>query len=72
MITSIQLSSETKSELEKLKNSKESYEDIIKKLLDEYRKENELNLLRESYIEMNDLNLKIAKEGEGIDDELWD
>ena len=67
MVTTIQLNENVKRELDKLKSSKETYEDAILNLMKiarENKKEQE-KLLIEGCKEMYDDMLEIAKEWEG-------
>lgn len=69
MITTIQISSETKKILDEIKSNKETYEQLILKLLlekESKRKEFE-ELLSEGYTQMAEENLKIEKEFEKIE-----
>lgn len=76
MITTIQINSDVKNALNKMKDSsKESYEEIIVKMIhfveEQKRKQNEL--LIEGYKEMAEDSLKICKEWEATDAELdWE
>lgn len=69
MITTIQISSETKKILDEIKSNKETYEQLILKLLLE--KESKIKefeeLLAEGYTQMAEENLKIEKEFEKIE-----
>ena len=67
MVTSIQLNEDVKKALDRLKSNKETYEDIIVKMInqvDEQKRKQE-ELLIEGCKEMYDDMLKIAKEWEG-------
>ena len=70
MVTTIQINEDVKSELDKLKSKKESYEQIIVNLLkiaqESKRKQEEL--LIEGCKVMAEENLKITKEFEAIED----
>jgi len=69
MITTIQISSETKKILDGLKSNRETYEQLILNLLFEKeskRKEFE-ELLEEGYSEMSKENLKIEEEFKKIE-----
>ncbi|MBT4136173.1 hypothetical protein HOD75_01745 [archaeon] len=70
MVTTIQINENIKSELDKLKSKKESYEEIIINLLkiaqESKRKQEEL--LIEGCKEMAEENLKITREFEAIED----
>lgn len=70
MITTIQISEDLKEILQNYKlNSRETYEDVIKRLIEDKKKseENKIMLLREGYEEMYSLSKKIADEFENID-----
>ena len=64
MITTIQIHEKTKSELDSIKREKETYEEIIVRLIDSEEKQKRLNknLLIEGYKEMAEDNLKTTKE----------
>lgn len=67
MVTTIQLNEDVKKSLDKLKTNKETYEEIILKLMQivEKQKREQEQLLIEGYKEMAEESLKIAKEWEG-------
>ena len=70
MITTIQVNDELKKSLEKLKQSKkDSYEEVIVRLVREIEKIRRLNkkLMIEGAKEMAEESLKITKEWEAID-----
>lgn len=70
MITTIQISEDLKEILQNYKlNSRETYEDVIKRLIEDKKKseENKIMLLREGYEDMYSLSKKIADEFENID-----
>lgn len=68
MISSIQLSEETKKKLHMLKENKtESYESVINRLLEKEEKENFEELMKQGYIETAEENLKLCKEMEVLD-----
>jgi predicted CopG family antitoxin len=70
MVTTIQISEDLRDRLQKYKkSSKESYEDVIKELIEEKEssKNNEVNLLREGYEEMYGLSKEINYDFEDID-----
>jgi hypothetical protein len=79
MISSIQLSRQTKELLDRIRTSpRESYEDIIVGMINEKEKQKKdfEELMIEGYKEMADDDLKMAKEWEstlmdGLDDEDW-
>jgi len=71
MITTIQIDDAVKKALERMKeSSKESYEDVVVKLISEkelaWRRQEEL--LIEGCMEMAEENLKITREFEAIED----
>lgn len=69
-ITSIQIRENVKSQLDKLKENRESYEDIILKLMQnsEKNKREQEALLIEGCKVMAEESLKITKEFEAIED----
>lgn len=75
MITTIQVHEKLKNELDMLKEGRESYEDVISRLLEtleELKRSDEKLLIRECK-EMAKDNLKMTKEWEHIDAELeWE
>ena len=76
MVTTIQLNENVKSELDKLKSNKETYEQVILNLMKttEECKKNREELLIEGCKAMSKENLKITKEFEAIenlDDWEW-
>ncbi|MEK6861199.1 MAG: antitoxin VapB family protein [Nanoarchaeota archaeon] len=74
MITSIQIHEEIKRELDTLKESnKESYEDIIKRLIESVEKQKRIRteLLIEGYKEMARESLDITKEW-AVTETNWD
>ena len=76
MITSIQIHEKVKKELDSLKeNSKETYEDVIVKMMKsiEKNKREQKKLLIEGYKEMAEESLKINKEFEAIEEDFdWE
>ena len=75
MVTTIQLNENVKSELDKLKSNKETYEQIILNLLkiSQECKKNQEELLIEGCKVMDEENLKITKEFEAIEDlDSWE
>jgi|GEM_PF-1897067 len=73
MITSIQIHDNVKKQLDQLKEtSKESYEEIIIKMIHaiEKQKREMKQLLKQGYEEMAEENLKMLKEWSAIDNEL--
>jgi predicted CopG family antitoxin len=75
MVTTIQINENVKSELDKLKSDKETYEQVIIELMrmsEEYKRRQE-KLLIEGYKEMADESLKITKEFENIEGDFdWE
>ena len=80
MITTIQLNEDVKKALDRIKSSKETYEQVIISLMEiaeKYKREQE-KLLIEGYKEMAEESLRIAKEWEGTlmdgldKNEKWD
>lgn len=70
MITTIQITNELKGELQKYKkSSKDTYEDVIKKLILEKKNSKiyENNILKEGYEEIYGLSKKINEDFENID-----
>ena len=69
MITTIQINEDVKKELDKLKSNRETYEQLILKLIQtsEECKRKQKKLLIEGYEEMAEESLKITKEFEGIE-----
>ncbi len=70
MVTTIQLNEDVKKILDRLKTGKETYEEVILKLMEiaeKYKREQE-QLLIEGCKEMAEENLKITKEFEAIED----
>ncbi len=77
MVTTIQLNEKTKAKLDKLKSKKETYEQVIVKLMNEAEKNKrrQKELLIEGYKEMAEDSLKICREWKHADAELdweWD
>lgn len=75
MITSIQIHEKVKKELDSLKHSKETYEDVIVKMMKviEKNKREQKKLLIEGYKEMAEESLKINKEFEAIEEDFdWE
>ncbi len=73
MITTIQIHENVKNELENLKENRESYEDVIVKLISllEKQKRNNNELIIQGYKEMSDESLKISKEFESVEND-WE
>jgi predicted CopG family antitoxin len=78
VITTIQLNESVKNELDKLKDKKETYEEVILNLMKiaEKQKREQEQLMIEGCKEMAEESLKIAKEWEGtlmdgLEDEKW-
>jgi predicted CopG family antitoxin len=75
MITTIQLSEKVKNSLGKLKEAKESYEDVIVKLIRDAEKvkRKNIDLMIEGAKETAEESLKITKEFESIDEDFdWE
>ncbi len=70
MVTTIQLNEDVKKILDRLKIGKQTYEDVILKLMEiaEKSKREQEQLLIEGCKEMAEENLKITKEFEAIED----
>ena len=70
MITTIQINSEVKNAMDKMKSGKETYEQLILNLMysAEKQKKEQEKLLIEGYKEMAEESLKITKEFEAIED----
>ncbi len=70
MITTIQINSEVKNAMDKMKSGKETYEQLILNLMynAEKQKRNQEQLIIEGCKEMAEENLKITKEFEAIED----
>ena len=73
MITTIQIHEKVKKELDKIKEEKESYEEVILKLMEkvEIEKRKNKELLIEGYKEMAEDSLKINEEWSNADVD-WD
>ena len=73
MITTIQIHEKVKQELDTLKKNKESYEQVISKLLElvEKQKRSHNGLLIEGYKEMAEESLKVTKEWSKTE-KVWD
>ena len=80
MVTTIQLSENVKKDLDRFKQGKKAYEDVIIELIshiDNSQKERE-KLLKEEAIALSEESLKISKEWEGAlmdgldKDEKWE
>ncbi len=70
MVTTIQLNEEVKKELDRLKNSKQTYEEVIlslMKIAEEHKRKQE-GLLIEGCKEMAEESLKVTQEFETIED----
>ena len=75
MVTTIQLNEDVKSALDRLKTSKETYEEVILKLMDATEKHNreQEQLLIEGCKVMAEESLKITREFEAIEDiDSWE
>ena len=73
MVTTIQLNENVKKALERMKNAKESYEEVIVKMitqLEKQKREHE-QLMIEGCKEMAEESLRITKEFEAINDD-WE
>lgn len=70
MVTSIQIHEKVKKELDYLKQERESYEQVIERLIERFEKQKrtDKNLLIESCKVMAEESLKITKEFEAIED----
>jgi len=70
MVTTIQVSEKLKNSLERMKEDKESYEQVIFKMMNflEQQKKEQVELMIEGCKEMAEESLKIAKEFEAIED----
>ncbi len=73
MVTSIQIHEEAKQQLNSLKKRRESYEDLILRLVEsvELQKRNQNKLVVEGYKEMAKESLKVTKEWSSVDKD-WD
>ncbi len=70
MITTIQISDDVKSVLQKYKkSSKSTYEDVIKDLIDNYEKSqrDDIMVLREGYEEMYGLSQEVSDDWDDLD-----
>jgi predicted CopG family antitoxin len=75
MITSIQIHENVKNELDRLKEGKQTYEEVILKIIKtvEQQKRGQKELLIEGCKEMAKENIKIMKEFSTVDNELdWE
>lgn len=75
MITTIQLNENVKNSLDKLKNNKETYEEVILNLMKfvEKAKREQEQLLIEGYKEMAEESLKICREFDAIEEDFdWE
>lgn len=75
MITTIQLSEQTKNSLNEIKLERETYESLIIRMMQllEIKKRQQEELLIEGYKEMAEESLKIAKEFEAIEEDFdWE
>jgi len=75
MVTTIQLNENVKNALDRLKNNKETYEEVILNLMkiSEKCKREQEQLLIEGYKEMAEESLRITKEWEATDANLdWE
>ena len=65
MVTTIQLNENVKKALDRIKSDKETYEEVIVKLIDKADGYKMDELLKEEALEMAEESLKISKEWEG-------
>lgn len=75
MITTIQIHKDVKKSLDKFKENKESYEEVILELMQAFEKQKrqQKELLIEGYKEMAEESLKITKEFEAIEEDFdWE
>ena len=75
MITSIQIHENVKNELDRLKEGRQTYEEVILNIIKlvEQQKRRQKELLIEGYKEMAQESLKITKEFEPLEKELdWE
>jgi predicted CopG family antitoxin len=75
MITTIQVHENVKNELDRLKEGKQTYEEVILNIIKliEQQKRMQKDLIIEGYKEMAQESLKITKEFEAIEGELdWE
>jgi predicted CopG family antitoxin len=75
MVTTIQLNEDVKRALDRMKTSKETYEDIIVKMINEVdeQKRKHVELMIEGAKETAEESLKITKEFELIEDDFdWE
>jgi len=75
MVTTIQLNDNVKLALDRLKEGKKTYEEVIVEMMQklEEQKRKQTQLLIEGYKEMATENIKIAKEFEDIERDLsWE
>ena len=73
MVTTIQLNEDVKNALDRMKENKESYEEVIVKMMRaaENQKRHNKHLLKEGYAEMANELSSITKEWSSIDKD-WD
>ena len=75
MVTTIQLNENVKSQLDKLKSNKETYEDVILKMINQIdeQKRKHVGLMIEGAKETAEESLKITKEFEAIEGDFdWE
>lgn len=75
MVTTIQLNESVKKILDRFKNGKQTYEEVILNMINsiEEQKRSQEELLIEGYKEMAEESLKIAKEFEAIEEDFdWE
>lgn len=72
-ITTIKLQKKTKSELDKMKQNKETYDQIIQRLVEEGKKKSRKKELIEGYSQIGKEELKEMEEWEAValEDEEW-
>ena len=75
MVTTIQLNENVKNALDRLKSNKETYEDLIVKMINQIdeQKRKHIELMIEGAKETAEESLKITKEFEAIDEDFdWE
>ena len=74
MITSIQIHENVKNELDRLKEGRQTYEEVILNIIKlvEQQKRRQKELLIEGYKATAEESLKISKEWAAVDIENWD
>ena len=71
MITTIQLDTKVKTALDKMKKPRETYEDVIARMIKGIQLKQDEALMKEGYLEMAQESLSIAREWGEIDD-VWE